>query len=239
MFRAGRLILGLNEAIIYLIPKGKAPKSLNQFRPISLCNVVLKLVLKILANRIKPLMSKLSEVFQASFIPGRSPTDNIVVAQEILHSMCRKKGRRGGRGGFILKVDLEKVYDRVEWGFLKDVLKCIGWKDELIQLITDCFSSIKLVVSWNGEVFESFTPSRGLRQGDPLSPYLFVLCMEVLSQMIVKAVNEKRWSPIRVARDNPGISHIFFADDLLLFGEASFSQARMMEHLLATFYGFS
>lgn len=180
-------------------------------------------------------MSKLTGPYQASFIPEWASINNIVVAKEVLHSLSRKKGQRGG---FILKVDLEKAYDRVEWGFLSEVLKCIGFKPELIQLITDCFSSTQLAVSWNGETLESFNPSRGLRQRDSLSPYLFVLCMEVLSQMIVKAVDTKQWSPIRVTRASPGVSHIFFADDLLLFGEASFSQTRMIEHLMVVFFGF-
>lgn len=236
MFRMGKLTPGLNEAIICLLPKQEALDSLAQFRPISLCNVLLKLVSKILANCLKPLMSKLTGASQASFIPGRSTTDNIVVAQEVLHSLRRRKGRKGG---FILKVDLEKAYDRVDWGFLSEVLKFTGFKPELIHLITDCFSSTKLAVAWNGETLDSFTPSRGLHQGDPLSPYLFVLCLEVLSQMIVRAVDTKRWQPIHVSRHGPGISHIFFADDLLLFGSASFSQARLMEHILASFCGFS
>lgn len=235
MFQLGNLTPDLNKAIICLILKGEAPTSLNKFRPISLCNVLLKLVSKILANRIKPLMLKLTGVHQASFISGRSGVDNAVVAHELVHSMTRRKGPRGG---FILKVDLEKAYDRVEWGFLKEVLKCIGLKAELIQLVTGCFYSMKLSVAWNCETLEGFTPSRSLLQGDPLSPYLLVLCMEVLSQMIIKDVDEKKWSPIRAAHDGPSLSHMFFTDDLLLFREASFSQARTMEHLLAKFCGF-
>lgn len=112
-------------------------------------------------------MAQLTGVYQSSFIPGCSSTDNVMVAQELLHTLNRRKGRRGG---LILKVDLEKAYDRVEWGFLKEVLKCIGFKAELIHLITNCFSSTGLAVGWNGEILERFTPSRGFRQGDPLSP---------------------------------------------------------------------
>lgn len=115
----GRLIPGMNEAIICLIPKGDAPESLNQFRPISLCNVLLKIVSKIIANRLKPIMTKLTNRFQSSFIPGRSTTDNVVIAQEILHSLKRRKG---SMRGFILKVDLENAYDRVDWIFFKGIL---------------------------------------------------------------------------------------------------------------------
>lgn len=119
MFRMGKLVLEINEVLICIIPKGDTLEFLNQFRHISLCNVLVKVVTKILVNRLKPLMTKLVWQTRASFIPGRSMIDNIIVAQELVHSLKKKKGRKGV---FILKVDLEKVYDRVEWSFLQQVL---------------------------------------------------------------------------------------------------------------------
>lgn len=110
-FLVGRILSGLNEALICLIPKGDAPYSLNQFRTISLCNVLLKVVSKIPANRLKLLMSKLTNHFQSSFILGRSTTNNIVLAQEVLHSL---RWRKGQRGSFILNVDLKKSYDQID-----------------------------------------------------------------------------------------------------------------------------
>lgn len=111
MFSSEKLFHGLNEAIICLTPTGNSPESLHQFRPISLCNVLVKIVSKILANRLKPLMPKLTGRYQASFVPGRSTIDSIVVVQEVVHSLKRKKG---SRGAFILKLDLEKAYDWVD-----------------------------------------------------------------------------------------------------------------------------
>lgn len=116
---------------------------LNQFRPILLCNILAKVVTKILANRLKPLMTELMGLHQSSFIPGRSTTDNITVVQEAIHTLRSKKSRTGG-GGFILKIDLEKVYDRVDWEFLKKVLKFTGFKAESISLIMDCVTSARL-----------------------------------------------------------------------------------------------
>lgn len=98
-----------------------------------------------------------------------------------------------------------------------------------------CIKSVSLGIRWNGDILEPFQPSRGLRQGDPLSPYLFVLCMEVLSQNITRHVDTKSWTLVKLARCGPHLSHVFFADDLLLFSEASFAQARVMEHVITDF----
>lgn len=120
-----------------------------------------------------------------------------------------------------IKIDLEKAYDRLSWDFIKDTLLDIGLPDKIISLIWHCISSPTMQVLWNGEALEEFTPSRGIRQGDPISPYLFVLCIERLFQAIETKVNEGRWIPIQVSRGGPKISHLAFADDLIFFTEAS------------------
>lgn len=188
MFATGKLTQGINVAIICLIPKGETPETLSQFRLISLCNVLSKAVTKILANRLKPIMPKLAGRCQSSFILGCSTIDNIVVAQEALHSLRKCKGLNGG---FILKVNLEKVYDRIDWNFLRKVLDYTGFNTVLKEMIMECMSTASLQVCWNGQVTEPLMPTRGLKQGDPFSPYLFVLCMEVFGQSITKAVEDK------------------------------------------------
>lgn len=110
-FRTSTIPTGLNESVICLILKTQALDNLNQFRPINLCNVIIKIISKVIANRLKPVMVKLTSRQQVSFIPGRSTSDNITAAHEVIHSLSRRKG---SNGGFILKVDLEKAYDRVE-----------------------------------------------------------------------------------------------------------------------------
>lgn len=137
------------------------PESITQFRPISLSNVLLKVITKVLENRLKLVIPKLIGKYQSSFIFGRSTTDNIIVAREIVHSLSKRKRKKGG---FVLKVDLKKAYDRVDWGFLEEVLQFTGLKPILVRLILQCITSTSLAISWNGELLESFQPTRGLWQ---------------------------------------------------------------------------
>lgn len=175
------LIGQVYETLIVLIPKIESPERITQFRPISLCNVIYKTVTKIRTNRLRFVMSDLVSPNQCSFVPGRHSSDNIVIAQEGFHSM---RNLRRAKGWLAIKVDLEKAYDRLRWSFLLDTLKLIGLGDHMCSLIMQCVSSCRYQVCFNGDRTESFLPQRGLRQGDPLSPYLFVLCMERLAHRI-------------------------------------------------------
>ena len=118
---------------------------------------------------------------QTTFIEGRRGTDNVIIAQELIYSIRKRKGRTGF---MVVKIDLEKAYDRLEWSFIKMVLEHFGFSENMIRLIMSCVSSITIALLFNGSKLESFQPSRGIRQGDPISPYLFLLCMEFLGAQI-------------------------------------------------------
>lgn len=148
----------------------------SQFRLISLCNVLYEGLSKLLVNRLKPLMDCLVSPYQTSFVLKRSIHDNIIIAKEIVHTMSRLHGRRGF---MIIKIDLEKVYDRMEWNFIGNVFEQIGFDENLRRVVRVCVSSSTMSLMWNGGKIDSFAPSRGLRQGDPLSPYLIVLGIEI------------------------------------------------------------
>jgi hypothetical protein len=210
-------VASVNFTDICLIPKVDKPESVSQFRPISLCNVSYKIITKIIVNRLKQIIPQVVSPFQTGFVPGRNITENIVIAQEMLHTMTRMRTRVGF---FVIKVDLSKAYDRLSWEFINRVLTEVNLPAVMINVIMNCITSVQSNVIWNGSRSDYFTPQCGVRQGDPMSPYLFVLCIDRLSHLIEEAIESGKWKPMRAGRNGPLISHLMFADDLLLFGQA-------------------
>ncbi|XP_030923186.1 uncharacterized protein LOC115950077 [Quercus lobata] len=207
----------LNKTLITLIPKSRNPETLNNYRPISLCNTVYKMVTKIIVAQFRPLLPDLISPLQSAFVPGRQGMDNAIIVQELIHSMVRKKGRVGVMA---IKLDLEKAYDRLEWSFIRDTPNLYKFPNQLVSLIMSCVSSSSISILVNGSALEPFYHSRGIRQGDPLSPYLFILCMEVLEALLEEKCKAKLWNSIKASQGNPEFSHVFFADDLMLFTKA-------------------
>lgn len=197
IFRHPEQVSKINETLITLVPKVDPVVSICNFRPIILCNVSYKIITKILAQRLRQMMGSLVNPCQSSFIPNRQCRDNIILAQEIFHSMRNKRGKKGWMA---IKLDLEKAYDRLSWPFIKETLVDIGFPVKFINLVWHCISSPRMRMLWNGEALDEFTPSRGIRQGDPISPYLFVLCIEKLFQMVSLVVDLKHWRPIQLTR---------------------------------------
>lgn len=134
-----------------------------------------------------------------------------------------------------IKIDFEKAYDRLRWSFLRESLLELSLPQQMVDVVMTCLTSAKLRILWNGEPLDAFQPTRGIRQGDPLSPYLYVICMERLSHLIEREVQLGSWKPSRASRNGPQISNLAFADDLILFGEASVAQAEIMMKCLNQF----
>jgi hypothetical protein len=178
---------GWNRTSIVLIPKVENPKKESQFRPISLCNVVYKVISKMLANRLRVILPETISEHQSVFVLGRLVTDNVLLAYECVRAIKRKKGNSGL---CVVKLDMHKAYDRVEWSFLERIMLKLGFDQRWVQLVMECVSSVSYCVRFNGTETEEFVPSHGLRQGDPLSPYLFLLLAEGLSSML-KGVEER------------------------------------------------
>ncbi|XP_074293374.1 uncharacterized protein LOC141620388 [Silene latifolia] len=218
-----------NKTNIVLIPKKKAPDKIRDFRPISLCNVAYKLVSKVLANRLKPFLGELVTENQSAFTPGRAISDNVLIAFELFHYM---KNLRASEGFMAIKLDMAKAYDRVEWRFLRCVLEAIGLEQRWVNRVMVCVSTVSFSVLINGNPSREFKPSRGLRQGDPLSPYLFILCAEVLSHLMRRAVEVNAIHGIRVSSGAPTISHLLFADDSIFFTRANMEEADAVSEIL-------
>lgn len=130
---------------------------------------------------------------------------------------------------------LEKAYDRVDWNFLEKVVSTLGFSTIIVKHFMFSIRSAKLAMLWNGKKLDEFSPSLGLRQGGPLSPYLFVLCVEILVQGIQDTVTSGIWQLIQLSRGGLHLSHLFFADDLVLFGTATTDQATIMEQVIRDF----
>ncbi|CAM8948389.1 unnamed protein product [Rhodiola kirilowii] len=226
----GKLEEGMNETMIVLIPKGKKPKKLEEYRPISLCNVTLKIVTKILANRLKSVLPLIISESQSAFVPGKQISDNILLAHEVLHYI--KSRRKQKKGYFSLKIDMSKAYDRVEWGFLEEIRYKMGFPARWINLVMECVRTVKYKVKFNDGFIEIPQPERGLRQGDPLSPYLFLLCSEWLSSKLEADTRDRRLRGVRICRGAPVVSHLFFADDSIFFLKASRQNAHRIKRVL-------
>ncbi|GKB36502.1 putative RNA-directed DNA polymerase, eukaryota, reverse transcriptase zinc-binding domain protein [Tanacetum coccineum] len=183
-FSNGKLLKELNHTIISLIPKVSTPAKITDYRPISCCNVLFKCISKIIANRIKEDLGDLVSINQSAFVPGRRISDNILLTQELMRNYHRKRGPL--RCAF--KVDIQKAYDTVDWGFLRSILIGFGFHPTMVEWIMVCVSTTSYSVCINGDMYGWFNGKRGLRQGDPLSPYLFTLVMEILTLILQRRV---------------------------------------------------
>lgn len=186
----------INETLITLILKCLGANYLTLFRLISLCNIVYKVVTKIIVKRLRPMLPKLIFPLQRTFVPRRIGLDNMIITQEIINSMSLKKGKVGY---MVIKIDLEKTYDILEWHFIWNVLNLYQFLNCLINLIINCVTRSSILVLFNRGKLDPFLTLRGIRQGDLLSPYLFIMCMEILGFLISRKCEEKLWDPIKAS----------------------------------------
>jgi hypothetical protein len=155
---------------VVLIPKVNSPLALNDFRPISLLGCLYKLVAKVLANRLAKVMDGLVNPSQSAFLKGRLLVDGVMVINEIVDL-----ARKIGKSCLIFKVDFEKAYDSVEWSFLDYMLRRFGFGEKWRRWIRACVFCGNMSVLVNGSPTEEINIQRGLKQGDPLAPFLFLL----------------------------------------------------------------
>ena len=178
-----RFVKNLNATFLVLIPKKQIVEDFKDLRPINLVGGLYKILKKVLANRIKRVMNKVISKTQNAFVEGRQILDAVLIANEILDSTLRRK-----KCGLVCKLDIDKAYDSISWEFLYQVMGRMGFNSRWMSWIKWCISTTSFSVLINGSPAGFFQSSRGLRQDDPLSPYLFVIGMEALSCLINRVV---------------------------------------------------
>jgi ribonuclease HI/exonuclease III len=219
-----------NSAFLALIPKEKGANQLSRFRPISLCNTGYKIITKIIANRLKKMLPRLIPENQGGFVHGRQILDNIILVQEAIHSSYTKKEQ-----GMAIKLDLANAFDRVRHDFLFAVMQRFGFNNQFINWVKACIKAPWVAPLVNGRPAKFFQATRGLRQGCPLSPLLYVLQASVLSYQLHHALHTRALSGIKIAPSVKEVSHTQFADDTLLLGEANLQTARILKSELDTY----
>ncbi|PKU81037.1 Putative ribonuclease H protein [Dendrobium catenatum] len=224
-FTKGYLPLGIKATALYIVPKHKNAFAISDYRPITLCDVVYKIIAKVIASRLKPMMPVIINQTQSGFVKSRSSTDNILLASEILAYANKKKGANL----FCAKLDIRKAFDTVSRDFVLARLIQKGFPNTLVNWIKMCISDVHYSIVLNGALEGYFSSSAGLRQGCPLSPYLFCVVMDALSCLL----EERGFKGI--SADNFSLSHLLYADDVLVFGEASLENCQKLASILSDF----
>lgn len=220
--------------MVSLIPKKEVVNSFAGFHPITLCNTLYKIFTKEISIRLSKILPKLISVEQGGFVPNRETPEGAIVAHEVLHSISLQRSPT-----MILKLDMVKAYDRVEWRALGLVLERLGFSRAWIKWIMACISSARFLIIINGSPCGFFPSSRGLRQGDPLSPFLFILLAESFSWAIKVAKLKNLWLGVKILGVPGSISHCLFVDDTLLFGQASMQEALVINEVIQNYASFA
>ncbi|XP_062013933.1 uncharacterized protein LOC133730332 [Rosa rugosa] len=212
-FTHGYILPHFNSNLMILIPKVPGADSVTQLRPIAMANFVFKLITKIIADRLGCIAARIISPNQSAFLKGRTIADPIILTSECINLLDHKcKG-----GNIAIKFDVQKAFDTLDWRFLIRVLKAFGFSDPFADWIKAILNSAHLSILINGATEGFFSCSRGVRQGDPLSPILFCLAEEVLSRGLTKLAEDGRTDLMSAPLGITPPSHVLFADDIMVF----------------------
>ncbi|XP_020252248.1 uncharacterized protein LOC109829595 [Asparagus officinalis] len=221
----------LNYAHIVLIPKKEDSSVINDYRPVSLLNVIYKVITKVLTNRLNTKLDLLIDPLQSGFIKNRYLLDGVAAAQEIINDCFQNKKR----GGILLKLDFVKAYDMLDWDFIFDVLKAKKFGDKWIHWMRICLHGGMSVIDVNGKVGKWIMSKRGVRQGDPLSPLLFVLAADSFTKMLNLAVESHFIEGLGPNNMRDKVHCLQYADDTLIFCKNNREQLTVLKLILYCF----
>lgn len=204
---------------------------MSQFRPISLCSTIYKVIARIIKNRLRRIIPEAVQLNQAGFVQGRLLCENVLLASELVSDFDKPDITTRG----CLKVDLSKAYDNVHWGFLDNVLQAMELPDIFRDWIRECVTSTSFSISINGELAGFFPGKKGLRQGDPISSLLFVLIMDVLSRLLDKGAMQNDFG-LHPSCQAPLVTHLSFADDILVFFDGTEDSLRGILGIMEDFW---
>ncbi|XP_020696169.2 uncharacterized protein LOC110109442 [Dendrobium catenatum] len=217
------------ETLVVLIRKMENVNMPSKFRLISLFQSFYKIVSKVLINRLKPVLSTIISEEQGAFVPGRSISSHGLMAQEMMSKFMYSNQKSGLMA---LKIDMEQAYDCMSWETLQEVMNLMGFKKRFITWVMQCIFQQKFTLLMNGNRTRWIDAKSGLKQGCPLSPYLFILCSELLPKSFKQRGVQLG---VQVARNTVSISHLLYADDILIFAEASRCNAGQIMDLLGDY----
>ncbi|KAL0740389.1 hypothetical protein Bca4012_081902 [Brassica carinata] len=219
-----------NATILTLVPKKPGASAITDYRPISCCNTTYKAISKILVKRLKAILPDVILPNQTAFVQGRLLIENTLLASEIVQGYHRERGPKR----ITIKVDIAKAFDTIRWEFIFQCMRGLKLPELFIRWVQACVCTTSFSVGFNGSLHGYFKGRRGLRQGDPLSPYLFVLAMNCLSLSLNKAtqLGQINYHP-KCART--GLTHLCFADDLLIFCDGSVESVNCILQILQDF----
>eukprot|EP00253_Pinus_taeda_P034910 PITA_34910 len=224
------ILKALNTTFISLIPKQELAQTPDRFRPISLCNVVYKIISKVVANRLKPLLPTLVSVEQSGYVEGRQILNNIIQAHEVVHSLTINR-----KAGMIMQLDIAKYYDKLNWTYIKKILSAFGFDHNWIKWVMALVTSSSFSILVNGSPSETFIPSRSLTKGYPLSPFLFILMMEGLGRSIKHAKAVGKVIRLQLSENGQALTHQQFVDDTMLQGITTDKEALAYKEVLSDF----
>ena len=215
-FIYGFMPRSVNATLLALVPKTADAEKMTDFRPIACCNVIYKVVSKIIARRLKATLPEAIELNQCAFVEGRLLLENVLLATELVKDYHKTSVTSRSA----IKLDISKAFDTVSWEFIEETLRAMNYPNLFISWIMRCLDTAAFSVSVNGELEGFFSSSRGMRQGCSLSPYLYVIASNVLSKLLNKAASDGRIGYHPHCKELK-LSHLSFADDIVVFTDGS------------------